>query len=121
MIMRWPGHIESGRRVIELVEMVDVMPTVLHLMHLPVPPDLQGLDLEPLLKSKPGARGHDVVFSEYLENEEAMVRSARYKLIVCTGRRLREDGYQTAEPLAASGPVHAAVRPASTTRKRQPT
>ncbi len=41
---------------------------------------------------------HDVVFSEYLENEEAMVRSARYKLIVCTGRRLREDGYQTAEP-----------------------
>ena len=26
--------------------------------------------------NKPGARAHDVVFSEYLENEEAMVRSA---------------------------------------------
>ena len=104
MIMRWPGHIERGRRVIDLVEMVDVMPTVLHLMNLPVPPDLQGVDLVPLLERKPGARGHDVVFSEYLENEEAMVRSARYKLIVCTGRRLREDGYQTAEPWRLPGP-----------------
>lgn len=104
MIMRWPGHIESGRRVMDLVEMVDVMPTVLHLMHLPVPPDLQGRDLEPLLMRKPGARAHDVVFSEYLENEEAMVRSARYKLIVCTGRRLRQDGYQTVLPLRLPGP-----------------
>ena len=97
MIMRWPGHIERGRRVTELVEMVDVMPTVLHLMNLPVPPDLQGFDLQPLLEHKPGAKGHDVVFSEYLENEEAMVRSSRYKLIVCTGQRLRDDGYKTAE------------------------
>ena len=45
-----------------------------------------------------------MVFSEYLENEEAMVRSARYKLIVCTGRRLREDGYRTAEPWRLPGP-----------------
>jgi choline-sulfatase len=103
MIMKWPGHIESGRHITELVEMVDVMPTVLHLMSLPVPPDLQGLDLEPLLKKKPGATGHEVVFSEYLENEEAMVRSARYKLIVCTGRRLREDGYKTAKPWQRPG------------------
>ena len=80
------------------------MPTALHLMNLPVPPDLQGLDLVPLLRNKPGATGHDVVFSEYLENEEAMVRSARYKLIVCTWRRLREDGYQTAEQGRLPGP-----------------
>ncbi len=104
MIMRWPGHVESGRSVTELVEMVDVMPTVLHLMGLPVPPDLQGIDLVPLLKKKPGAKAHDVVFSEYLENEEAMVRSARYKLIVCTGFRLREDGYRPAEPWRRPGP-----------------
>ena len=57
MIMRWPGHIESGRRITDLVEMVDVMPTVLHLMNLPVPPDLQGIDLVPLLEEKPGAQG----------------------------------------------------------------
>jgi choline-sulfatase len=60
---------------------------------------LQGINLEPLLRGQPGARGHDVVFSEYLENEEAMVRSDRYKLIVGTGRRLRQDGYHTGRPL----------------------
>ena len=27
LIMRWPGHIESDRRIADLVEMVDVMPT----------------------------------------------------------------------------------------------
>ncbi|MFI5455238.1 MAG: sulfatase [Isosphaerales bacterium] len=104
LIMRWPGHLESHRRIAGLVEMIDVLPTILHLLELPVPPGLQGIDLEPLLAGKPGAQAHDVVFSEYLENEEAMVRSARYKLIVCTGRRLRQDGYQTAPPLRTPGP-----------------
>ena len=79
--------------------MVDILPTILQLLRLPAPPGLQGIDLEPLIRDKPGARGHDVVFSEYLENEEAMVRSARFKLIVGTGRRLRQDGYQTGKPL----------------------
>ena len=32
------------------------------------------------------------------------MRSERYKLIVCTGRRLREDGYRTAEPWRRPGP-----------------
>ena len=41
---------KAGGGSLDLVEMVDVMPTVLHLMHLPVPPDLQGLDLVPLLE-----------------------------------------------------------------------
>jgi choline-sulfatase len=99
LIMRRPGSLPRGRRIGELVEMVDVLPTILHLMQSPAPPGLQGLDLEPLIEGEPGARGHDVVFSEYLENEEAMVRSARFKLIVGTGRRLRRDGLQTGNPL----------------------
>jgi choline-sulfatase len=98
LIMRWPGHIEGDRRITDLVEMIDVMPTLLHLMHLPAPPGLQGIDLEHLLARTPGAKAHDVVFSEYLENEEAMVRSARYKLIVGTGHRIRRDGYVMAAP-----------------------
>ncbi len=76
--------------------MVDILPTALHLLKLPMPPRHQGLDLVPLIQGKPGRCAHDVVFSEYLENEEAMVRSARFKLIVGTGMRLRQDGYQTA-------------------------
>ncbi len=104
LIMRWPGHLVSHRRIADLVEMVDILPTILQLMGLPVPPGLDGIDLVPLLLAKPGAKAHDVVFSEYLENEEAMVRTARYKLIVCTGRRLRRDGYQPAPPMRLPGP-----------------
>jgi choline-sulfatase len=100
LLMRWPGHIAGNRRIGELVEMVDILPTVLHLMDLPLPPGLHGIDLEPLLAGKPGATARRVVFSEYLENEEAMVRSARHKLIVGTGQRLRQDGYQAKVPLA---------------------
>jgi len=33
-----------------------------------------------------------------------MVRSDRYKLIVGSGKRLRQDGYQTREPLPLPGP-----------------
>ena len=99
MILRWPGHVPRDRRISNLVEMVDILPTVLHLLNLPTPPGLQGINLEPLIHNKPGARGHDVVFSEYLEYEEAMVRSERFKLIVGTGRRQRQDGYQTGKPL----------------------
>ena len=32
------------------------------------------------------------------------MRSARFKLIVCTGRRLRQDGYRTALPWRLPGP-----------------
>jgi choline-sulfatase len=102
--MRRPGHLEREHRIVDLVEMVDLLPTILHLMGLPVPPGLDGIDLVPLILRKPGAKAHDVVFSEYLENEEAMVRTARYKLIIGTGRRLRRDGYQTALPMRLPGP-----------------
>ena len=37
--------------------------------------------------------------SEYLENEEAMARSGRYKLIVGIGARKRRDGYANGKPL----------------------
>ncbi len=104
LIMRWPGHISGNRRISELVELVNVLPTLLNLMQLPVPPRRQGIDLTPLVLGDHQARGRDLVFGEYTENEEAMVRSHRYKLIVGSGRRLRQDGYQTRKPLPLPGP-----------------
>ncbi len=104
LIMRWPDHIPGNRRISEMVEMIDILPTALNLMQVPVPPRRQGLDLAPLVLGKPQAKARDVVFSEYTENEEAMVRSQRYKLIVGSGRRLRQDGYQIRQPLPLPGP-----------------
>lgn len=99
LIMRWPGHLPADREVDALVELVDLVPTLLDLGGLPRPDDLQGRSLVPLLLGEPGAVGRYDVFSEYLDNEEAMVRTDRYKLIVGTGARLRQDGYATGRPL----------------------
>ncbi len=102
LIVRWPGHLPQNKRILEMVELVDLFPTVCSLLRVPVPPTLHGMDLAPLIEGQPGAKGRDVVFSEYNESEEAMVRSGRFKLIVGTGRRERKDHLETGRPL--SGP-----------------
>src|SRR5205823_2635637 len=77
---------------------VDIVPTVLELCGVKVPRAVQGKSLAGLLAGKVGRhRGH--VIAEYSENEEAMVRTERWKLIYCTGKRKREDGYHTGAPL----------------------
>jgi len=51
-----------------------------------------------LVRGKAGEKGRSYIFSEYLENEEAMIADSRYKLIVGTGARKRTDGYVTDNP-----------------------
>ena len=62
--------------------MVDILPTVSISCDCRVRRDCRGSTSSRYLRNEPGAQAQDVVFSEYLENEEAMVRSAHYKLIV---------------------------------------
>ena len=98
LIVSQPGRLPADRKVDDLVELVDLVPTLAELLDLHPPARLHGRSLVPLLKGTPGASGRSVIFSEYLENEEAMVRDTRYKLIVGTGRRTRLDGYMNANP-----------------------
>jgi choline-sulfatase len=98
LIVRWPGHVKPRRVTAALVEFIDIVPTLLEACHEPVPGTVQGRSLAGLL------RGHretqrDHVIAEYSENEEAMIRTDRWKLIYSTGKRLREDGYATGRPL----------------------
>jgi choline-sulfatase len=102
LILRWPGHLPAGKKHLEMVELVDLFPTLCTLLRVPTPRPLHGIDLVPWIEGKPGASGRQSVFSEYTENEEAMVRSDRYKLIVGSGRRARKDRLETGNPL--SGP-----------------
>ena len=54
LIMRLPGVIPAGKRVAGNVSHVDLMPTVLGLLHLPSPLQTQGIDLSPvMLGAKP--------------------------------------------------------------------
>ncbi|MDR3639122.1 MAG: sulfatase-like hydrolase/transferase [Isosphaeraceae bacterium] len=92
LLLRWPGRLPADRAVSDMVEMVDVLPTVLDLLNLPLPSDLHGQSLVAVAQGRAGAKGRDVVFSEYLECEEAMVRSERHKLVVGSGLRALKDG-----------------------------
>ncbi len=97
LIVRWPGHVKPGRTA-ELTEFIDIVPTLLEACGRPVPEAVQGKSLTGVLSGAKAAH-REYVVSEYSENEEAMIRTERWKLIYGTGKRQREDGYTTGKPL----------------------
>jgi choline-sulfatase len=97
-LLRCPPRIKPGRSTPALVEFIDIAPTVLEFCGIARPASIQGKSLTPLLNGT--ATNHrDQVFVEYAENEEAMIRTERWKFIYCTGNRARQDGYDTGRPL----------------------
>jgi choline-sulfatase len=98
LVVRWPGHVKPGRATAALTEFIDIVPTLLEACGQPVPAAVQGKSLAGILSgAKATHREH--VISEYSENEEAMIRTDRWKLIYGTGKRRRQDGYATGKPL----------------------
>ncbi len=97
LTMRFPGRIRRGV-VTDLTEHIDVPATILDLLGVEPLPILHGHSLRPYLEGRPMPAARDHIFSEYLENEEAYLRTDRYKLIFCSGKRERQDGYQTDRP-----------------------
>jgi arylsulfatase A-like enzyme len=83
--------------VTDLTESVDVPHTILDLLRAPELPVRHGHSLRPYLENKTPV-GRDHIFSEYLENEEAFIRTPRHKFIYCSGKRERTDGYKTNNP-----------------------
>jgi choline-sulfatase len=97
LIFRLPGRI--GRRVVnDFTESVDVSLTLFDLLNVPRFDIHHGQSLRPYLEGRRPPRPRDSIFSEYLENEEACVRTNRWKFTQCTGRRKRTDGYETDNP-----------------------
>jgi arylsulfatase A-like enzyme len=80
-IMRWPGHLATGRRVEEQVRIVDVAPTVLDLLGLPVPPGLDGESVLPILQEKETAPR--IAFAENMlfAEERIGIRTQEHKYV----------------------------------------
>jgi len=86
-IMRYPGQPAAGMVVDGLAEQIDVMPTLLELLNVPVPRGVQGRSLVPLIEGRQG--GKDAVFGyqsyeEYparIRDRRQMVRTKDWKLI----------------------------------------
>jgi len=65
LILAAPGVGRPGQRSDALVEFVDIYPTLCQLCRLPVPGDLEGLSMKPLLKD-PNRSWKTAAFSEFL-------------------------------------------------------
>jgi choline-sulfatase len=97
LMMRYPGRIRQGV-VSDLTEHVDVPATIVDMMGLEPLPVQHGQSLRPYLEGRKMDKPRDHVFSEYLENEEAYIKTKEWKYIFCSGKRARQDGYQTDNP-----------------------
>jgi arylsulfatase A-like enzyme len=64
LVLRFPGRLPAGKRIAQRVELVDVMPTILELLDVPAPPDVQGASLVGLIRGE-GSPGDDTAISEY--------------------------------------------------------
>ncbi len=82
LIVRQPGGRGAGGRVERVVELVDLMPTLLAVTGTPAPPGLQGHDLSGLLEGKEDPRP-PLAFATATSTDPALyaVRRDPYKLI----------------------------------------
>jgi arylsulfatase A-like enzyme len=97
LIFRWPGRIRPGV-VHDFTESVDVPHTILDMLSIEAFTVRHGQSLRPYLEGGRPKAPRASSFNEYLENEEACVRTERWKFIQCSGRRARTDGYITDNP-----------------------
>ena len=55
LLVRWPKRIKAGSTCDACISTVDLMPTMLSLMELPIPEKVEGMDLAGCVLGKPGA------------------------------------------------------------------
>ncbi|MFQ5667728.1 MAG: sulfatase [Candidatus Binatia bacterium] len=111
-IMRWPGHLPRGRRVRNVVRLVDLAPTVLDLLGLPPAARSDGRSTVPLIKGNEDpprvALAENLLFAE----ERIGLRLGRHKYILWENGK--EEVYDLADDPGERrdlAGVDAAVRP----------
>ncbi|MFN8526087.1 MAG: sulfatase-like hydrolase/transferase [Chloroflexota bacterium] len=93
LVMAWPGRFKAGLKSDALVELTDIMPTLMEAAGLPVPQGVQGRSLLPMLSGAADPRTHrDFVRTECyaafdMPNRTfaSMYRDRRWKLVVYHG------------------------------------
>jgi arylsulfatase A-like enzyme len=97
LMIRWPKHFQAGRNVDALVELVDIVPTLLEATGIPVPPGVQGRSLMPLLTGQ-SMEHRDSVYMEFCNANFnyptppmlTSVRTNRWKLNYCDNAKYGE-------------------------------
>lgn len=76
LILSAPGRLPAGVRVAARVRLIDIMPTILHVLHIKPPPHIRGKSLLPLSKI-----GHRPVVSETYVDGKDSILIGHYKYI----------------------------------------
>jgi choline-sulfatase len=103
LIMQTGNQFGHNRRVQSLTSFIDLVPTAIEALGVAELPSAQGKSFLPLLANKTKA-ARDFVFSEYLEDNKVMVRTAKWKYVFTSGKKDLALGYSTGNP--APGPLH---------------
>jgi arylsulfatase A-like enzyme len=118
LIMHYPaGGLTGGRRIRELTSHIDVLPTLLDGLGLPLPENLHGRSAWPLITGRGEYQPNDVIFAEktFHEAYEPMrcVRTDRHKLILNldTGSRYAPSDIQQCPFFLQAAPTLLAMRP----------
>jgi arylsulfatase A-like enzyme len=76
LIFRGPG-VPAGKQPDELVEILDVMPTVLEMLDLKTPVGNQGMSLVPVMQ---GGKGRDAIYMMGVNNKTLRSKDATYSI-----------------------------------------
>jgi len=97
LIISWPNRFKQGLKSDALVELTDIVPTLLEACGLPVPEDMQGKSLTGILTGKSDPHKHrEFVRSIYYRvlqgapSYASMIRTRGHKLVCYHGHRLGE-------------------------------
>ncbi len=90
MIWRAPGMQRTAVVTDELVESVDIMPTILEMCGVTIPPGVQGRSTAPLVRAEAGARGRDSVLVQERQAPDLAARGLDPATITQVGVRTRD-------------------------------
>ncbi len=98
LMISWPGHFEQGVISDALVELTDIVPTLMDVAWLTAPEDMHGKSLLPILTgASPAGEHRDFVWSEFADcimlpdgSRATMYRTRRWKLVVYHGNDVGE-------------------------------
>jgi arylsulfatase A-like enzyme/thioredoxin-like negative regulator of GroEL len=114
LIMKLPQQLLARRRVPTRVRLVDVAPTLLSMLSLPLPPTFQGESLVPLMKGTPKAAEDFPAYAETEYPHRAFgwsglrsLRSGKYLFVQAPKRELYDQSQdkEAAHNLAATSPA----------------
>jgi arylsulfatase A-like enzyme len=81
LVLSQPGSLPEGLVVGQSVALVDLVPTLLDLLHVPAPPTLQGRSLLPLVSGQETAPRTAFMESGYGAEPQLVARRGRWKLV----------------------------------------